>query len=270
MTGYAIRGGAEGGHRLDLLARAMAATTEALLARVGVPKGGLCIDLGCGAGHVTRSLAGLVGSQGRVLGLDFDPIKLAAARKACQDAGQGNVAFRVANVMDWAETNIYDLVYGRFILSHLPDRAALVRRMYRALRPHGLLVLEDIDFLGSFCYPPNPAFQRYCELYCAVVGRRGGDALLGPQLPGLCRDAGFASVEVRMAQPLHTGHAAEKALSLSTLVNIRHAVVAEELATPVELQETIAGLEAFTNDPQSIIGLPRIFQVWGRRPPGGP
>ena len=38
------------------------------------------------------------------------------------------------------------------------------------------------------------------------------------------------------------------------------------LATAAELDATVAELQAFTDEPQTILSLPRIFQVWGRRP----
>lgn len=156
MTGYAIRGGEEGKRRLDLLAQIMAPTTDALLGRAGVRPGMRCLDLGCGGGHVSRRLAELVGGAGSVVGLDLDSVKLEAARQECRDAGLRNVEFRPASVTEWAEPSGYDIVYGRFILSHLAARATVVSRMVEALRPGGVLALEDIDFSGAFCHPPRP------------------------------------------------------------------------------------------------------------------
>ena len=43
-------------------------------------------------------------------------------------------------------------------------------------------------------------------------------------------------------------------------------VLAEGLATETELHETIEALAAFTEDPRSLISLPRVFQVTGRAP----
>jgi hypothetical protein len=97
-----------------------------------------------------------------------------------------------------------------------------------------------------------------------VIRRRGGDADLGPQLYRLCLDAGFHQVEVRTIQPIHTGRQSEKTLSLSTLINIADAVLGESLATVAELEATIAALTAYTDDPGSLVGFPRIFQVWGQ------
>ncbi|MGH7517046.1 MAG: hypothetical protein ACREOC_06200 [Gemmatimonadales bacterium] len=53
---------------------------------------------------------------------------------------------------------------------------------------------------------------------------------------------------------------------LSTLVNIGDAVIAEGLATAAELDATVLQLRSFTDDPRSVVGLPRVFQVWGHRP----
>jgi len=160
MTTYAIRGGTEGAQRLDLLARSMAPTTEALLALVGIAPGMRCLDLGCGPGHVSRTLASLVGAAGAVVGLDFDPIKLQAARDECDRAELGNIEFRRVDVMQWDEPERYDLVYARFIVSHLADRPAIVAAARRALRAGGRLVLEDIGFSGAFCCPPNDGYAR--------------------------------------------------------------------------------------------------------------
>jgi SAM-dependent methyltransferase len=90
------------------------------------------------------------------------------------------------------------------------------------------------------------------------------EADLGPHLYGLCLDAGLDDVSVRVVQPTHGGRDPLKELSLSTLVNISDAVVAERLASRDEREITIAALARFTEDPRSLIGLPRIVQVWGR------
>jgi SAM-dependent methyltransferase len=246
----------------------MAPTTEALLASVGIRSGTRCLDLGCGAGHVSRLMRTRVGPAGSVVGLDFDPVKLETARRECASCGIANIEFRTTDVTAWHEPATYDLVYGRFILSHLADRRAMLRAGCEALRPGGCLVLEDIVFSGCFCWPPNEGYTSYCRLYHAVIARKGGDANVGAQLYALCLDAGLVDVRVQVVQPAHTGHCAEKRLSLSTLMNIADAVLAEGLATREELAAAVASLTDLTDDPRSVVGLPRIFQVWGRTPPG--
>lgn len=264
-TTYAIRGGEEGARRLDLLAQVMSPTTEALLAGSGLSSGMTCLDLGCGAGHVSRSLAARVGPRGRVVGVELDPVKLATAHAEAERAGLGNLEYRAADVKTWSEPDTYDVAYGRFIVSHLPDREDLVRRLWQALRTPGTLILEDIDFTGAFCYPTNAAFTRYCELYVRVIDRRGGDANVGAKLYQLCLGAGFRDLHVQVIQPAHCGSCLEKSLSLSTMINIADAVLAEGLASESEVGETIAGLTALTEDASSIVACPRVFQVVGHK-----
>jgi SAM-dependent methyltransferase len=260
-TRYVISGGDAGWRRLNLLARTMGPTTDALLVDAGVREGMTCIDVGCGGGHVARRLAELVGESGRIVAIDLDQVKLAAAADEAECAGLRNIAFRAADVLDWREPSSYDVVYGRFILSHLPDSPRVLANMRDALRPGGVVVLEDIDFSGGFCHPDNDGYRRYSELYSAVVHKRGGDADLGKRLFELTCTAGLTDVHVRVVRP---GDAPEKAMALVTLQNIVSAVLAESLAMESELQADIASLEAFTNDSRSLIALPRIFQVWSR------
>ncbi len=108
---YAIRGGEEGARRLELLAQVMAPTTGAFLAAAGVTTGMRCLDIGCGAGHVSRHLAALVGPTGRVVGLDLDPVKLATARTEAARGGLENIEFGVADATGWSERDRFDLVY---------------------------------------------------------------------------------------------------------------------------------------------------------------
>src|SRR5204862_6339468 len=65
MESYAIAGGEGGKRRLNLLAEIMRPTTLRFLEEVGIRRGGRCLDLGCGGGHVTLDLARIVGPQGR-------------------------------------------------------------------------------------------------------------------------------------------------------------------------------------------------------------
>jgi ubiquinone/menaquinone biosynthesis C-methylase UbiE len=264
-TAYALRGGRHGARRLDLLAQVMGPSTEALLDAAGVGPGMTAVDVGCGAGHVSRALAERVGPDGHVLGLDFDPVKLDTARRQARRTGLENVEHRVLDVTTWLEPDSYDVVYGRFIVSHLADRQTLVNRMVAALRLHGLLVLEDIDFTGAFCQPANPAYTRYCELYTRVVARKGGDANAGMDLYRMCLAAGLAEAHVSLVQPTYGGSSAEKELSLSTMVNIADSVVLEEVASREECDRVIEELTEYTRDPHTVVACPRVFQVWGKK-----
>ncbi|HEX8695980.1 MAG TPA: class I SAM-dependent methyltransferase [Longimicrobium sp.] len=100
---------------------------------------GAALEVGCGAGGVTRRLAERADS---VLGVDLSPEMIRIARE--RSAGLGNVEFRVADWLAWeAPAEAFDCVASIATLHHLPVADA-VRKMKRALRPGGTLLLLDL------------------------------------------------------------------------------------------------------------------------------
>lgn len=261
---YIIRGGAEGKKRLEVLARVMWPTTSRLLAEAGLAPGMTCLDLGCGGGDVTLQLATSVGPRGQVIGVDMDEIKLDLARQTAAQMGLANVQFRRLNVQDWAEESQYDCIYCRFLLTHLADPLHMLRQMLRAVRPGGMAVVEDIEAGSSFCYPHCPGFDAFVRLYRAAAARQGADADIGPKLHGMMLDAGWRNVKINVIQPTFASGEG-KQIPVLTLINITDSILAGKLATEAELQSTVDDLTRFTDDPRTLISLPRVFQVWGRR-----
>jgi SAM-dependent methyltransferase len=237
-------------------------TTAALLDRCGLADGMSCLDAGCGGGDVTLELARRVAPNGQVTGIDVDEDKLAIARLEAAQQQAANVTFRAADVHDAAGP--FDAIYARFVLTHLRDPGEVVSAFHRHLRPRGMLIVEDIDFSGHFSFPDSAAFRRYHDLYCAVVARRGGDANIGPRLPGLLQSSGFGSIEVGVVQPMGLDGEA-KLMSALTLERIADAVLEDALASREEVDELIEALYALAADPATLAGVPRVFQVSGRR-----
>lgn len=263
MSEYVLRVGEEGAERLRLLTRVIRANTEALIRTVGLTPGMKCLDLGCGIGEVTLFLAAQVGPSGGVTGIDREARFLELAR---QSAAQRHLhpVFRQADALELADESAYDLVYARFLFSHLADPENMLTRMVRAARPGGVIVVEDTDFPGHFSYPPCPALLRYVELYQAVVRYNGGDAAIGPRLPGLLLDAGLDPVELNVVLPtFRLGEG--KWLNPVTLAHVRGAILQANLATAAEMDTLIAEMEAFARDPRTLWSIARIFQVWGRK-----
>jgi ubiquinone/menaquinone biosynthesis C-methylase UbiE len=261
---YIIQGGRSGKERLSVLARALQPTTLHLFERVGLQAGMHCLDVGCGGGDVTLEMAHLVGSEGRVCGFDFDADILNLARRDAEEAQLHHVEYWVDDALKHQTEPVYDVVYARFLLTHLPDPVQGLAGMIRAAKPGGTVIAEDIDFQGHFCYPPNQAFDRYVEFYVQTGQRRGADPYIGMKLAGMFLNAGLEDVQVNLVQPVHlTGEG--KTISKITLERIGNAIVSNGLATQAEVDQTVAELDAFTARPDTLISLPRIFQVWGKR-----
>ena len=266
MTGehYVIRGGVEGRERLRMIARTMRPTTLALFDRVGIPRDARCLDVGSGGGDVTLDLARVAAPQGHVIGTDIDETKLTLARAEAREQGVRNVEYRRADAGASLGQAEFDVVYARFLLTHLRDPAATVNRMRDALKPGGAIIVEDIDFSGHFSHPASAALQRYIELYSATVRAKGGDPEIGPRLPILLLDAELTRIGMNVVQP--AGFEGEvKFLTPITLENIADAILAAGLSRPDEIERLVTELYAFARDGRTVLSVPRIVQAWGYR-----
>jgi SAM-dependent methyltransferase len=257
---YTITGGEQGKRRLNLLAEIMQPTTLRLLQEAGLRDGDRCLDLGCGGGNVVLDLARIVGPDGLVTGVDFDPQIVELARQDATDAGAGNVEYHVADARIF-EGGPFDLIYSRFLLSHLSEPGTVLAQMRQLARPGGRIVVEDTDMSGCYCHPHDLANARFAQLYTEVV-RRGGGADLGRRLPALALAAGLGDVHWNVFQPVHAS-GPHKHMTRVTMERIRPAVLRHGLATDQEIDAIIGGMHAFAQDPSTLVGMPRMVQVWG-------
>ncbi len=103
------------------------------------------VDVGSGAGLDSLIAARMVGPTGVVIGVDMTPTMLERARQSADACGLGNVEFRegyaeALPVLDgWA-----DVVISNGVLNLMPDKAAALGEMRRALKPGGRLQIGDI------------------------------------------------------------------------------------------------------------------------------
>jgi SAM-dependent methyltransferase len=233
-----------------------------LLERFEPLQGGVLIDAGFGGGDVTFELAARAGSAGRAVGLDADAVKVELARQTAAAKGIDNVEFHRVDLLDPWPIGDAALVYIRFVLIYMPDPQLLLARARQALRPGGVLVIEEIDYAGEFCDPPSRAFERYSDLFVQAVQRRGADPFIGRKLARLLRDADFASVNSALVQPYGCSGDV-KQVQFLTFLGIRDALLESGLADAEEIAAIARELQVFAQSPQTTLGWPRIFQVWG-------
>ena len=258
---YIIRGGVAGRERLRLLSRVMQPSTHAALQRAGICAGMSCLEVGCGGGDVAFDMARMVGPTGRVVGTDIDREKLALAQNECAGHGLENVEFHFSDITQTDPEGKFDFIHVRFVLTHLPDPANALIRMRRALRGGGIILVEDIDFRGYFCHPECPALWRYVDLYTETVRRRGADANIGPRLPALLSEAGFASAQMNVVQ-LAAATGEVKIVTPLTMENIAEAIIAEGLAVADEIDRLVSELYEFAESGATILSSPRIVEAW--------
>jgi len=261
---YVIATGRKGRDRLRVLTAILGPSTARLLDDIDIAPGMACLDAGCGGGDVSRQLARRVSPGGRVLGIDLDAAGLAIAAEEAAEQNLGHVAFQELDVSDLRQDAGFDVVYARFLLSHLADPRAALACLAGAVRPGGVIALEDVDFSGHFCRPECPAFHDYVRLYSEIVRAKGADPDIGPRLPSLLGEVGLRDVTMTVVQPAGTEEDV-KLINPVTMESIGEAVVAAGLASPQEVDRLVADLYAAARDDRVLLSMPRIVQTWGRK-----
>ncbi|HRO41681.1 MAG TPA: methyltransferase domain-containing protein [Flavipsychrobacter sp.] len=261
---YIIAGGAEGKERLNVLARILEESTKKLIQSHGNLKGKSFLDVGCGGGHVALMTAALVGKQGRVTAIDFDETIIGLARADAAQSGVKHVTFHSMSAYDLEQKHQYDIAYSRFLLSHLTQPEIVLHAMAAAVKPGGAVIIEDIDFSGHYCYPQRRSFSAYVNLFTKAANNNGHNANIGLSLYKMMKDVGLNKVTFNVIQPAFLSGEG-KWMAFYTLDKIRRTVVAQKIATEAEVNELLEDLQRFTEDKDSIISMPRIFQVVGYR-----
>lgn len=137
--------------RLIRQAETLAPHTSRLLRLAGIARGQLVLDIGSGVGDVAQLAAELVGTSGRVVGLERDPNALRVARRRAGEAGAAQIEFRECDLNSMRIEGQFDAIVGRFVLMFLPDPGATIRRLVRLLRPGGVFVSQEPAW--SMFYP---------------------------------------------------------------------------------------------------------------------
>lgn len=261
---YVIDGGKEGKSRLNILGQAMNEYSVNALLKAGIAEGYKCLDAGCGGGMMTFEITSLVGDNGYVTAIDFDEDIIALNKSELKNLQIQNVSFFQTDILALNTVEEFDLIFARYLLSHLSNVNEALKILINALRPGGIILVEDVQFSGHICQPFSKEFETYIQWYTDVVDLRGGDAELGPKLPELFISAGLENIEVQIAQPIGLKGAA-KQMSLLTLDKIKSALLAAEITDEIEFGKVRAELEKISNDDSTLMSIPRTFQVWGRK-----
>lgn len=136
------------------------------------------VDVGCGPGHSTRALAAVLRPD-HVTGLDNSEPFIEEAIRTSPAAYRFIVHDITAPIAGQALGA--DLVYGRFLLTHLAQPGDALSTWAGYLEPGGLVLVQETAAM----YSTNAALARYYELVAELQRRHGQRLDIGRSLPDL-------------------------------------------------------------------------------------
>jgi SAM-dependent methyltransferase len=160
------------------------------------PPGSRVLEAGCGVGAQSVILA-RNNPEARFTSVDISPVSVEQARLSVQEAGYSNVVFETADIFNLPfEQEHFDHVFVCFVLEHLADPVAALRRLKLALKPGGSITVIEGDHGSTYFHPDSQPAQQAIQCLIEVQARLGGDSLIGRQLFPLLTRARFSQVTV--------------------------------------------------------------------------
>ena len=200
---YLLGDGASESARLRAQARLWDPTAFALFDRLRIRKGWRVLEIGPGNGSLHRELRRRVG--GPVDIVEPSPVfrERIAALAGRDGLGSGR-AWRSTLAEAALPARTYDLVFARWVFLFMPEPADRIAQLAAALRPGGLLAIEDYERNTLRMLPTPPAWDAFLAADHAFFASQGGHASIAGLLPGYYTRAGLTLVE--MTPTVKTGH----------------------------------------------------------------
>jgi SAM-dependent methyltransferase len=192
-----------------------------------------------------------------VVATDIDIQHLAAMKRSNLQVRQHDIT------ADPLEEAFFDLVHARLVLEHVAARDAALTKMVNALRPGGILVVEDVDLssVGAVDESLAPLFDHGWAAYRCVLTSAGFDPTFGRHLGKKLRDKGLIDVSVRGFSYEWGGELRETTMWSTPFEDLRDSVVEADLLTSQQVEEFLTLIRS--PDFRAFSGI--LFIAWGRK-----
>ncbi|MGJ5711919.1 demethylmenaquinone methyltransferase [Staphylococcus auricularis] len=133
-----------------------------VMKQMQVEKGSKALDVCCGTADWTISLSKAVGSEGKVIGLDFSENMLKVGEEKTKY--MPNIELIHGDAMNSPfEDNQFDYVTIGFGLRNVPDYVATLKELHRVLKPGGMVVCLETS------QPTMPVFKQLYKFYFKFI-----------------------------------------------------------------------------------------------------
>jgi arsenite methyltransferase len=135
-----------------------------------IKKGDVVIDLGSGAGNDAFIARNETGETGKVIGIDFTPAMIDRARQNNEVRGFNNVEFRQGDIEKMPVTaNTADVIVSNCVLNLVPNKDAVIKEIYRVLKPGGHFSISDIVLEGELPKEIKEAAEMYAGCVAGAI-----------------------------------------------------------------------------------------------------
>jgi SAM-dependent methyltransferase len=269
-SGYVLGSSPQERQRLDLQSEYYRPATEDALRRGGLRPGMHVLEIGAGTGGMTLVAADVVGAGGAVVAVEASADSVATATSAARSRGLDHVAFEQADVLGWEPPRRFDALIGRLVLMYLPDPAAEVQRLARAVAPGGLVLFQDFAISAARQHPETAVFRVALDRTLAAFEAAGCPTDMGYDLGRVLRAAGLPEPRMSIGGRWEDGPDATAYQLLTEVTRtLLPVMVSRGLATEaeVDVDHLEERLRAAAAEAGSGVSAPLLVTAWSHTAP---
>src|SRR5918997_3373930 len=247
--------------RLRLVSEVFDPTSEAFVSETVRSRPRLALDLGCGSGFTTRLLSRIARPE-KTVGVDRSEAFVNRALASAAGSEEYVVADVAAPMRIEGLRERPDLIYARFLASHLPEPERAISCWAKELEAGGLLLVEEVESIST----PVAAFEQYLKIVSEMLDHYGNELFVGSRLATARWNDGLRVEVERTAEVRpNTGQAAR--MFSTNLPNWRHDPYVEANHPPDKLERLAVELDRLTGSAEKGRIAWRMSQIALRRHP---
>ena len=138
-----------------------------------IKAGDVIVDLGSGAGNDCFVARNLTGQTGKVIGVDFTPAMIDKARMNAEKLNFHNVEFRQGDIENMPiSASVADVVISNCVLNLVPNKDAVIKDIFRVLKPGGHFSISDVVLVGNLPEKIRNAAEMYAGCVSGAVQKQ--------------------------------------------------------------------------------------------------
>lgn len=260
---YALGVGQADLNRMSMLGNIYQPDNIQFILNCGLTSGMHVADIGCGPGNMSLWFAKKVGPTGSVTAIDNSDAQLGILKQQLTKHNISNVIPRNLDVYELSKhlEPQFDIVYCRFTMVHFNDPLQAMEQLQKILKPHGRLIVAELDNETWYSYPVNEYLKKDVNLLYKTGELRGIDMGFGKKLYSYFRKLQFNNIKVDIVQPILENENREYMVHKIQAWGKRY--IEHQLITEQELSDLIDHIKLVVWDEDYLLAGAQMFQVSG-------
>ncbi len=207
--------------------------------KLGLKDGMKIVDCGSGPGYMIRNIVRDL-PDCTATAVEIDPFLVEHLKGNSENNGKKLFEVKHASIYKTElPDNSFDFAIARLVLEHLTQPVDAISEVRRILKPGGIIMVVSNDF--SYHLLTYPTIKESDEMFSAYINSRlskGGNPLIGRQIPVLLKNGGFEELKVEIIC-VHSEIEGDKPFLKAENVNISKSLVKEGFLKKDSLESLI-------------------------------